>query len=50
MRLEFLWVHFPFQTKRVLRFTWISIVLLSFCAIGWAGDDVQQLDVIDSTL
>lgn len=37
----------PFQTKRLLRFTWISVVLLSLCLTGLA-DDVQQLEVKDA--
>lgn len=43
-------VFFPFQTKRLLRFTWISIILLSFGLTGLAGDDVQQLEVKDAKL
>lgn len=46
MKYEFLQnVFFPFQTKRFLRFTWISIVLLSFCFSVFAHDDVTQVDV-----
>ena len=49
MRLMFLaGVQFPFQTKRVLRFTWISIILLSLSLSVGAGDAVQPSDDKDS--
>ena len=49
MRLrDFADVYFPFQTKRVLRFTWIYIILVSWCLPLLANDDVQQLEVKDS--
>ncbi|HRH40864.1 MAG TPA: aspartyl protease family protein [Pyrinomonadaceae bacterium] len=38
-------IQFPFQSKRVLRFTWISIILLCLSLIGWANDEVRQPDV-----
>lgn len=41
-------VFFPFQTKRLLRFTWISIILVSFGLSALAGDDIQQVDVKDA--
>ena len=41
-------VFFPFQTKRLLRFTWISIILLSFGLSVLAGDDVRQVEVKDA--
>ncbi len=46
MRLKFFArVHFPFQTKRVLRSTWIIIVLASLCLSALAGDGISQIDV-----
>lgn len=49
MRLMFLAdVQFPFQTKRILRFTWITIILISFGFSVGAGDVVQFLDEKDS--
>lgn len=38
-------VQFPFQTKRIFRFTWISIILLCLSIIGLANDEVRQIDV-----
>ncbi|MEK7724850.1 MAG: hypothetical protein AAB336_10905, partial [Acidobacteriota bacterium] len=49
MKSEFrLSVLFPFQTKRLPRFTWIIFVLLSFCFSAWGADDVQQIELKDA--
>lgn len=46
MKFEFLEdVYFPFQTKRIFRFTWISVVLLSLCVFTFGGDEVTQVDL-----
>ncbi len=48
MRLKFFAeVKFPFQTKRFLRFTWISIIVLSLSLSAWASDEFRQTDVND---
>lgn len=45
MWLEISRVHFPFQTKRIFRFTWISLISLIFCSSVLAADDIQQTDI-----
>ncbi|MBX7171759.1 MAG: aspartyl protease family protein [Pyrinomonadaceae bacterium] len=47
MRLKAM-VQFPFQSKRIFRFTWISIILLVLSALVFAGDEVRQIDVPNS--
>lgn len=48
MKFEFdLTIFLPFQTKRLMRFTWIMIFLIGLCVSVVAGDDVQQIDVKD---
>jgi predicted aspartyl protease/thioredoxin-like negative regulator of GroEL len=40
--------YYPFQPKRLVRFSWISLIFISLCISTWANDDVQQIKVEDS--
>lgn len=40
--------YFPFQPKRILRFSWIILILSALCLPASAADDVQQADVQSS--
>lgn len=39
----------PFQPKRTLRFSWISLILISLAVSVWAADDVVQQTKLDDS-